>query len=354
MVPRWLELIGAWGWRFVGVAAALYVIGKVFMALDAVLIPMLVALLVATVLAPPAQWLRRHGFAPALATLTVFLAGLVVVAGVGWWVVPNIVDEGSSVGPAISDGVDRMEQWLIDGPLDLSKKQVNEYRDKISSQMTDGESGLVSGVIDSARTAADMLVGLVLTLVLTFFFVKDGSRMVDWVLKRADPEGTRKLRSLGDDLWFAVGGYIRGTAANGVVNSVILAIGLMVLGVPLVLPLAVLTFVGAFAPLVGALIAGGAAALVALAANGVGSAIAVLVLMVVVHNVEGYLVGPLVMGRAVHLPPAAVLLALSTGGLIAGAWGLLFAVPTAAAGVTVYRWATDADSGEGDRSEASA
>lgn len=346
VVPRWLEAIGAWGWRFVGSAAALYVLGKVLTAFDVVVIPVLIALLVSTALSPPARWLRQHGFAPALATLTVFVAGLVVVAAVGWWVVPGFIEEGSSVGPAIGDGVNQVEQWLIDGPIGLSEDQLAGYQDKIGSQLTDGEGGVVSGVIESARTAANVTVGLVLTLVLTFFLVKDGTRIVEWVLNRFDPEGTHDLATLGDDLWFTIGGYVRGTAVNGLVNAVILAIGLLLLGVPLVLPLAVLSFLGGFVPLVGAFIAGGAAAFVALADNGLGSAIAVVALTIGAHNVEGYLVGPLVMGRAVRLPPAAVLVSLTAGGAIAGVWGLLLAVPACASGVTVYRWTTANDSEE--------
>ncbi len=339
--PRWLEVIGAWGWRFVGAAAGLFVIIKVLGYFEVVVIPIGLAVLLSTAFSPPAHWLRERGCPPALATFTVFLTGAATVALLGLWIVPRFAHEISTVGTAIGDGVDQVEHWFIHGPLDLSAKQVSEYRQKIGSQLTSGQQGVTSRVIQSLRTVLDVVVGLVVTLVLTFFFVKDGRRIVDRVLDRVDPDGSRRLRSLSDGLWYTIGGYIRGTAANGVVNAIVLSIGLLILGVPLVLPLAVITFIGAFIPLVGAFVAGGAAALVALAANGVVSALLVVGLTIVIHNVEGYLVGPFVMGRAVHLPPAAVLVALSAGSVAAGAWGLLLAVPTVACGVTVYRWALD-------------
>jgi predicted PurR-regulated permease PerM len=165
--------------------------------------------------------------------------------------------------------------------------------------------------------------------VLTFFFVKDGGRITAWALDLVSESRANDARAIGRRAWEVLSGYIRGTAINGLVNATVLALGLWILGVPLVIPIALLTFVGSFVPLVGAIVSGALAAGVAIASRGVAAALIVVGLTVVIHHLEGYLVGPFVLGRAVRLHPVAVLLVLSVGTVLGGVVGAFLAVPTA-------------------------
>lgn len=337
-MPRWLAVVGAWSWRLLGGVAVLVVAGTALRRLEVVVVPTLVAVLIATVLAPPAGWLRRRGCPPRLATFAVFAVAGAVLAGIGIWLVPVFAREASLVGPQLGDGFDRLEAWAATGPLGLSDAQVASYRSELGSALTDAVRGVPADVAWGARTALDLTVGVVVSVVLAVFAVNDGSRFTAAVLARADPTGSRRLQALADDLWLTLGGYVRAAAANGLVNGSALAIGLTVLRVPLVVPLAVVAFLSAFAPLVGAFVSGGIAALVALADAGPARAGVVVLLVIGIHLLEGYVTGPLVMGRALRLPPAAVLLALSVGGVLGGVWGLLFAAPATACGLAVWRW----------------
>lgn len=319
-------------------AVAIGFVAAALRRLEVVVVPLVVAVLIATVLAPPAAWLRRRGLPPAVATLIVFLGAGGILVGIGYWLVPVFASEINLVGPQLANGVDRLQTWLTDGPLGLTPSQVAGYRANLGANLSESLRSVPAGVFWGARTALDLSIGVVLTVVLSVFVVKDGNRVVDATLARLDPTGQRRLEALAQDLWVTLGGYVRGAAANGAINATVLAIGLSLLHVPLIVPLAVVSFISAFAPLVGAFVSGGIAALVALADGGVGRALAVVLLVIGIHLLEGYIAGPLVMGRAVRLPPAAVLLALSVGGVLGGTWGVLFAVPAAACGLAVYRW----------------
>lgn len=321
-------------------AVALGFVAAALRKLEVVVVPLVVAVLISTVLAPPAAWLRRRRVPPGLATLAVFGSAAVLVVGIGYWLVPVFASEVNLVGPQLAGGVDRLQTWLTNGPLGLTQAQVATYRANLGAEVSSSLRSVPAGVFWGARTALDLSIGVVLTIVLSVFAVKDGNRMVEAVVARLDPMGTRRVRALAQDLWITLGGYVRGAAANGAINATVLAVGLALLHVPLIVPLAVVSFISAFAPLVGAFVSGGIAALVALADGGVGRALAVVALVVGIHLLEGYIAGPLVMGRAVRLPPAAVLVALSVGGVLGGTWGVLFSVPATACGLAVYRWAS--------------
>ena len=172
----------------------------------------------------------------------------------------------------------------------------------------------------------------------TFFFVKDGEQLARSTMQLFGRRRAAELPELGTLLWRTLTGYVRGTTINGLVNGAVIGVGLYLLGVPLSLPLAVLTFFGAYFPIVGSFVSGAVAALVALAANGPVSALAVVGLTVLIHNLEGYLIGPLVLGRSVELHPLAVLLVIAVGGVIAGIVGAFLAVPITALVTTTVRF----------------
>jgi predicted PurR-regulated permease PerM len=339
-VPRWLEQSTAIAWRLLVLAAAIYVTAIMLDRLLVVVVPLVVAAMLTTVLAPPAQWLRDRGWPPALATWAVFLVAFLVIGGILAWLIPTVGDQVDSLQKSADSGIDEIKHWLITGPLELGKHRVNHDINQLGDEVSSRAGGLA---LQGATLVLELLVGLLLSLVTCFFFVKDGDRIAGAAVRLAPPTRAAELRILGRRSWATLTGYVRGTTINGLVNGVVMGIGLAVLGVPLALPLAVLTFFGAYFPIIGSVVTGGIAALVALAALGPVTALVVIGLTVLVHNIEGYLIGPLVLGRAVHLHPLAVLLALAAGGVIAGIVGAFLAVPVTAVAVTIFGYYREGD-----------
>jgi len=351
-VPAWLDTATAVAWRVLVVAAAGFVFVLALSRLSVVVVPLIGALFVSAILVPPARWLRRHHWPPLLATLGTFLAAAAIVAGIGAWLVPKVVDQWKPLRQSLAQNVDDTRHWLVTGPLHLSPSQVDKYAneakdflvgggsntaaDNVSSSSS-GPSGasiiggrLLRGAASGVRLLVHFLAGLILTIVISFFFVKDGSVMSDWVLAQLQPSTAATVRAIGERSWTTLTGYVRGTAINGVVNSILMSIGLVLLHVPLVPVIAVLTFFGGFFPIVGAFVSGGVAAMVALVTRSPATALLVVGLTIVVHHVEGYLVGPVVLGRAVRLHTIVVLLSLAAGGEVAGVLGAFVAVPLTA------------------------
>ena len=332
-VPRWLEQSTAIAWRLLVLAAAIYVAALMLDRLLVVVVPVVVAAMLTTVLAPPARWLRDRGWPPALATWAVFLVTFLVVGGLLAWLIPTVGGQVDSLQKSANSGIDEIKHWLSTGPLQLGRHRVDHDINQLGDELGSRAGGLA---LQGATLLLELLVGLLLSLVTCFFFIKDGERISGAALKLAPSTRTDELRVLGRRAWATLTGYVRGTTINGLVNGIVMGIGLAVLGVPLALPLAVLTFFGAYFPIIGSIVTGGVAALVALAALGPVTALVVIGLTVLVHNIEGYLIGPLVLGRAVHLHPLAVLLALAAGGVIAGIIGAFLAVPVTAVAVTIF------------------
>jgi putative heme transporter len=339
-IPRWLDQSTALAWRLLVLAAAVYVTAFMLDRLLVVVVPLVVAAMLATVLAPPARWLRNHGWPAALATWSVFLLAFFVAAGVIAWLIPSIGSQFDSLQKSAGSGVDEIKHWFVTGPLHLGKRQVNHDINQLGDEINSRAGGLA---LQGATLVLELLVGLLLSLVTCFFFVKDGERITAAALRLAPSDRAGEFRGLGRRSWATLTGYVRGTTINGVVNGAVMATGLLILGVPLALPLGVLTFFGAYFPIVGSVVTGGIAALVALAAEGPVTALVVIGLTVLVHNIEGYLIGPLVLGRAVHLHPLAVLLALAAGGVIAGIVGAFLAVPVTAVAVTIFDFYREGD-----------
>jgi len=335
VVPAWLNTAAAYSWRMLVVGAGLVVLALAFGKLRLILVPVIGALFLTTVLSPPARWLRRRGLPPLLATWIVFLIALAALFGIGLGLAPSVGHEFNQLGHDLNQGVKQAEHWLETGPLHLSKKQVSSYVTKAQNSLTTNRSKLIQGALSGVTVILQGAGGILLALVLTFFFVKDGDQIGVWFFSIFDERRAADLRVVGAKAWATLGGYVRGTAANGLVNAVVLAIGLLILRVPLVVPIALLTFVGGFIPLVGAIASGIVAAMVALVAKGPVAAGVVIGITVLIHNLEGYLVGPLVLGRAVRLHPIAILLALVTGTILLGIIGAFVAVPITAIALAV-------------------
>lgn len=329
-MPRILSVGSAWGWRFLVVVAAVLTTGWLLVQLRVVLIPVFVALILAALLQPLVDLLDR--WMPRLLAVWVVLLTLIVALALLVYLlqapVRDAIDDlSASWGSARGD----IKEWLRTGPLGLNEGQVDSLFDRARSAMRQFRSGFFGSSGGSARMAAEVVGGFFLTIVLTFFFAKDGATMWRWGVDRIHPVRRAALDRGGSAAFGALQGWIRGVAITGAVDALLIGVALLVLGVDAALPLAVITFFAAFFPIVGATLAGALAAAVALATQGPQTAIIVAVVVLVVQQVEGDILLPIVMYRQVALHPVVVLVALAVGGAIGGVLGAIVSVPLTAA-----------------------
>jgi predicted PurR-regulated permease PerM len=244
--------------------------------------------------------------------------------------IPLIGNELETLRQRADEGVAEVQRYIASRPFGLSEEDLNRYLDQARQRLTENSSGLTQGAVHGVTVIGELLTGLILCLFLTFFFVKDSERFTRWILDFAGLQRTPHLREIGHRSATAVSGYLRGQATVGAVDAFFIGIGLAILGVPLVVPLAFLTFVAAFLPLVGAVVAGALAALVALVTKGFTTALIVVGITLLVQQLEGHLLAPLLLGRAVALHPVVIILSLAAGSILGGIIGAFLAVPIAA------------------------
>lgn len=330
--------LAQWSLRLILIAAGAYVLGILIGQLWVIVLPVFLALILATVLWPPAAFLRRKGWPPALAALTVVVGSFAVLTGVIALITPPVVSQVEEIALAASGGLERIQEWVTGPPLNLSEQQISTATQSLTDRLQASASSIASGVITGVTAVTTAVVGLFIVLFLVFFFMKDGPRFLPWLRRTAGERAGRHLDAVSRRCWRSLGGFIRTQAAVGFIDAVLIGVGLLILGVPLALPLAVLTFLGGFIPIVGAFIAGSLAVLVALVTQGLTQALIVLALIVVVQQVEGNVLSPILQGKSLRLHAAVVLLAVTAGGTLFGITGAFLAVPVVATAAEVLRY----------------
>ncbi|MHA6623144.1 AI-2E family transporter [Pseudonocardia sp. DLS-67] len=317
----------ALGWRLLVVVAALAVIGVVVAYLAAIVVPVAIALLLAALLAPAVTWLTRHHVPRALATALVMIGGLAGLGGVLTFVIITFIRGLPDLGNQLSSSIDAIVSWLTTGPLQLSDQQLRSVQDEMLTTLSANQSSITAGALTTAATIGGILTELLLVVFTLIFFLHGGRGIWQFLLHAAPAEARTRVDVAGRRGLAALVSYIRATAVVAVVDAVAIGIGLAALRVPLAVPLAALVFLGAFVPIIGAVVTGGVAVLVALVAQGPVSALIVLAIIVGIMQLEGHVLQPLLLGRAVKLHPLAVILAIAAGLLTAGIAGALLAVP---------------------------
>ncbi|MEH1098285.1 AI-2E family transporter [Micromonospora sp. CPCC 205561] len=345
-LPRGVRTAGAWAWRIILFIAAAYLLVRLVGLLRVVVIPVAVALLLAALFEPMAAALRRRGMNRTLAAVLVLVTGLTVVFGALTLIVRTFISQLDDLGTQVGEGVDQIQTWLAQGPLKLSQTQLDDAVDRLQASVTDNQAALTSGALSTAATIGEVAAGFFLVLFTLFFYLRDGGQI--WAfLCRLLPRAARiPTARAGHYSWHTLVSYVRATVLVALVDAVGIGIGLAVLGIPLALPLAALVFLGGFIPVVGATVTGVVAVLVALVTEGPVSALIILGVVIAVQQVEGHLLQPLIMGRAVALHPLAVILAIATGVLVAGVVGGLVAVPLLAVLNTAIRYLAQHPEGE--------
>ena len=239
----------------------------------------------------------------------------------------------------VTAGLDQLQQELAGPPFNLGEDQIGATLDNIIVDLQANAQSLAGQLLSGAVAAGSLLVTAVLSLVLCFFYLKDGPKFLPWLGGLVGPRAAPHITAVGQRSWVTLSGFIRAQAAVGLVDAVFIGIGLAILDIPLALPLAVLVFFGAFIPIIGAVVTGALAALVALVTSGVTSALIVVALVLVVQQIEGNVLQPMLVGRTLDLHPAVVILAVTAGGTIAGITGAFLAVPVVAVAAVMVRHA---------------
>ena len=327
--------------QFLLIAAAVvllfYVLGKLW----SILLPIVLGLLIATVLWPLTRFLRKHGWPPALAAAAVLLAFLAALGGIIAAIAPQVADQVTELADAATAALEDVQEWLQGPPLNLGEDQIGDAVDSVIDSIQGNAQNIAGYALTGASAVGNSLINLVLALVLVFFFLKDGPRWVPWLSAQTGPRAARHVAALSYKTWATLSEFIRQQAIVGFADAFFIGLGLWILDVPLVLPLAILTFFGAFIPIIGAFVAGAFAVLIALVSNGFTTALIVLGIVVVVQQIEGNVLQPIIQGRGFNLHAAVVILAVTAGGSLAGIIGAFLGVPIAALIAVFYRYIRD-------------
>lgn len=327
LVPRGLRVSAALSWRFLVVIAALYVLVWLIGYLSVVVIPVAIALLLAALMAPAVARLTRHKVPRGLAAAVVLIGGLAVLGGLLTFVIVQLTDGLPALQRQLTQSLNQIRDWLINGPLHLRYEQIQDFINQAITFIQENQATITSRAVTTAGAVGEILTGFLLTLFILIFFLASGGAIWSFLMRGVPAHVRSKVDTAGRRGFASLVSYVRATAAVAVVDGLGIGIGLWIVGVPLVVPLSTLVFLGAFVPIIGAVVAGAVAVLVALVANGFIAALIVLGIIVGVMQLEGHVLQPLLLGRAVRLHPLAVVLAITAGLVASGIAGALLAVP---------------------------
>jgi predicted PurR-regulated permease PerM len=320
----------AWAWRLLVIGTAVVALLWAVKKLELIVVPVALATLLAALLLPIVDFLDRRGAPRGGAVALVLLGGIAVVGSILAFVVTQFIQGAPALVEQVSTSIKGVGDWLTRGPLHVNQEQIESARKSAIEALQNNQEKLTSGALSTAGTVTEIVTGALLVL-FTLIFVLHGGRNIYGFVTRLFPEDVReRVRDAGRAGFHSLIGYVRATFLVALVDAVGIGTGLAIMGIPLALPLASLVFLGAFIPLVGAVVAGFVAVIVALIAKGLFYALITLGLIIAVQQLEGHVLQPLVMGRAVSIHPLAVVLAIAGGGVLAGIVGALLAVPTVA------------------------
>ncbi len=330
--PRlWSDNFGALATRSLQLIVVIVLVAGIIWGLrtlSTVFIPIILALILASTFWPVTKWLRARRVPAALAAAIELVGILLLLTGVGWLITWAVRDEWDELSSSAHDGFEQLVEWTHTLPFSIDQDQLLQWRDQLMDWVTSVNVG--AGAIAGVGAVASFATGLVLMIVVLFFFLKDGPKIWRFLLRPFHGDALQRAERIGTKVVETFGSYVRGTASVALVDAIGIGIGLWILDVPLALPLAVLVFLLSFIPLVGATVAGILGALVALVANGPLSAVLVVGVVVLVNQLEGNFLQPVLMGRALKLHALVILLALTVGTVLSGILGAVLAVPLAA------------------------
>ena len=329
-VEPFVRKAAAWSWRLLVILAAVLALVWLIQRLQVIVVPLALAVMVTALMVPVVDWLDRRGMARGGAVALVLLGGFAVFGGILTFVVSQFISGLPDLVEQVTRSIDNATRWLIEGPAHLSREQIDKAGDTVVKALQDNQEKLTSGALSTAATLTEIITGALLMFFTLIFLLYGGRNIYAYLTTIVPARARERVRNAGRAGFGSLIGYVRATFLVALVDAVGIGTGLAVMGVPLALPLASLVFLGAFIPLVGAVVTGFLAVVIALLAKGVIYALITLGLVVAVLQLEAHVLQPLVMGRAVSIHPLAIVLAISTGAVLAGIIGALLSVPVLA------------------------
>ncbi|WP_160667150.1 AI-2E family transporter [Pseudarthrobacter sp. ATCC 49987] len=337
-IPYGVRIAASWSWRL---GLIILVAGALVWLLSRVsflLIPVMVAALLAGLLAPVKNWLKRNRVPNGLAVAITVLGFIGVIGGALALVGRQLVSGFSELWSEALTGVQKIQVWLADGPLHLTAAQIDQYLKDATEALQNNSSSILSGALSFGSTAGHFAAGMILALFILIFFLLEGDRIWAFLVRLLPRKARAATDGAGRVGWSSMVSYARIQMFVAFVDAVGIGVGAAIIGVPLALPLGVLVFLGSFIPIIGALVTGAVAVLLALVANGWVNALIMLGIVLLVQQLESHILQPLVMGKAVSLHPVAVILAVAAGSYLAGIPGALFSVPILAVANSSIRY----------------
>ncbi|MFF3158607.1 AI-2E family transporter [Streptomyces sp. NPDC057910] len=334
-VPWSMRVAAAVGWRLLVLAGSIYVLTQIISAVSLVVLAFVAALLITALLQPTVARLKRMGLPRGLATALTAISGFVIMGLVGWFVVWQVMDNLDDLSSKVRAGIEELKRWALNSPFHVTEDQINQIAKNLSDTIGANTNEITNAGLQGVTVLVEVLTGILLAMFSTLFLLYDGPKIWQWVLNLV-PEAARPgVAGAGPKAWRTLTAYVRGTVIVALIDAICIGIGIYFLGVPMAVPLAVFIFLFAFIPLVGAVVSGALAVVVALVTDGVFNALMVLLVVLAVQQIEGHVLQPFILGRAVRVHPLAVVLSVAAGGLVGGIGGAVVAVPLVAVTNTV-------------------
>ncbi|MDO0936002.1 AI-2E family transporter [Streptomyces sp. DG2A-72] len=334
-VPWGVRVAAEAGWRLLVLAGTLWVLMRVISAVQLVVLSFVAALLITALLEPAVTRLRRYGVPRGIATALTAILGFVVMGLIGWFVTWQVMENIDNLSDQVQDGIDELRNWLLNSPFHVTDKQINDIAENLREAIGANTDEITSAGLEGVTVIVEALTGILLAAFSTLFLLYDGKRIWEWSLKLVPAAARPGVAGAGPRAWRTLTAYVRGTVLVALIDAVFIGIGIYFLDVPMAVPLAVFIFLFSFIPLVGAVASGALAVVVALVTQGVFTAVMTLVVVLAVQQIEGHILQPFILGRAVRVHPLAVVLSVAAGGLVAGIGGAIVAVPLVAVANTV-------------------
>ncbi|QOV42702.1 AI-2E family transporter [Streptomyces chromofuscus] len=334
-VPWGMRVAAEAGWRLLVLAGTLWVLMRVISAVQLVVLAFVAALLMTALLQPTVARLRRYGVPRGPATAMTAILGFVVMGLIGWFVTWQVMENIDDLSDQVQDGIDELRRWLLDSPFHVTDKQINDIAENLREAVGANTDQITTAGLEGVTVVVETLTGILLAVFSTLFLLYDGRRIWEWTLKLVPAAARPGVAGAGPRAWRTLTAYVRGTVVVALIDAIFIGLGIYFLDVPMAVPLAVFIFLGAFVPLVGAVVSGALAVVVALVTQGVFTAVMTLVVVLAVQQIEGHILQPFILGRAVRVHPLAVVLAVAAGGMVAGIGGAVVAVPLVAVTNTV-------------------
>jgi putative heme transporter len=324
------QVTAAWALRFLIVAAALVVLLGLLNAVSLVTITVIVAIMICALLQPLVGLLVHYHVPRTLAAILVFVLGMTTLVAAAWFVIQQVSANSSALGGQLLDAVATIRQWLVKGPARMSERQVSQLVNDLTNTISQNRTGLAQGVFATANSALVVIGGAVFCLFATLFLLTDDGGIFGWVVQLFPQESRVRVAHAGNVAWRTLIAYMRSTVLLALINSITMVVIMVIAGMPLVVPLGVLLFLGSLIPLLGMLVAGVVVVLVALVTKSAVMALIMAIALVLTVQLEGNLLNPLIMGKAVNIHPLGILMAVTAGTILGGIFGAFIAVPLAA------------------------